>query len=257
MIILVVTTKGGAGKSTTSQQLAATYFLQKKEPVKLLEIDDENLDSAYLTDSKIKSERLPMGSSSTANHVIEQLMQMEEKNIVIDVGGNRTATNFIHAAGETDFFSMVDLVIVPISNPGQDEENALQTINAIKQANTETKIILAVTRQMAQSQAEFDDVFNRYFRANELLSATDEVVFFPQVMAMVHSRALAVTLYEMAHSKDTLLPALSEQMVSAKKSGDNQAAIRYSRIRASVVQSQSVLPFIQACHDKFDKVLTS
>ncbi len=76
-------------------------------------------------------------------------------------------------------------------------------------------------------------------------------------MAIVHSRALAVTLYEMALLKDTLLPSLSDQMVSAKKSGDTQAAIRFSRIRTSVVQSQSVLPFIKACHDTFDKVLAS
>ncbi len=148
--------------------------------MKLVEIDDENLDSAYLTKSKILSERLPMGASSSANHVIERLMQMPDKDLVIDVGGNRTATNFIHAAGETDFFSMVDLVIVPISNPGQDEENALQTIKAIKQANPETKIVLAVTRQMAQSQAEFEDVFTRYFRAEELLIAVGKVVFSPK-----------------------------------------------------------------------------
>ena len=257
MIIVVVSTKGGSGKSTMSQQLAATYFLEKEEPVKLVEIDDENLDSAYLTKSKIFSERLPMGASSSANHVIERLMQMTDKNLVVDVGGNRTATNFIAAAGETDFFSMADFVIVPVSNPGQDEENALLTIKAIKQANPSTKIVLAVTRQMAQSQAEFEDVFTRYFRAEELLNVVEKVVFFPQVMAIVHSRALAVTLYEMALSKDSLLPSLSDQMVTAKKSGDTQAAIRYSRIRASVVQSQSVLPFIKACHDTFDLVVQS
>jgi len=90
MILLAIQTKGGVGKSTISQQVLAPYFLAKDEPATLIEIDDENLDSAYLHDSLVKAEQLPIGSGLTADRAIESLMARVNENLVVDIGGNKT-----------------------------------------------------------------------------------------------------------------------------------------------------------------------
>lgn len=254
-IILTIQTKGGVGKSTIAQQVLSTYFLANRESVSLVEIDDENLDSAYLKDSRIKTEQLTLGSSASAERVIEALTERVSENLVIDVGGNRTATNFIDAAGRAGFFSFVDLVVIPISGPGQDEINALKTIDLINEVSPETKIVIAVTRQMVRSDDEFNDVFRRYFNVDALEKAADGICYFPQVMAMIHARFLGMTLYEMVEIRDELLTDLSDRMVTAAKGGNKESAVGLSRVRSSVHESKDILPFITGCHQVIASVL--
>lgn len=255
MLILTVQTKGGSGKSTSSQQLLATYFIANDMPVTLVEIDDENLDSAYLTQSAIKTEQIPLGASADASRIIEQLMERINENIVIDVGGNRTATNFIEAAGRSGFLSMIDIIVVPISSPGQDEVNALRTIKLIRKEAPDAKVVIVVTRQMVGSDEEFSSVFDRYFDRDELTEVSDGIMYFPQVMAMVHSRQLNMSLYEMAIQKDAIAAGLSKSMLEEQKKGNPKRAIHWSRIRSSVCESADVLKFIEQCHSRLDQLI--
>lgn len=56
---LSVTSKGGAGKSLTAQQICATWLLTRlgADAANLIELDDQNLDSMWLTSSAIKSKQ--------------------------------------------------------------------------------------------------------------------------------------------------------------------------------------------------------
>ena len=253
--ILSIQTKGGCGKSTCSQQILAPYFLAKNEPVTLIEIDDENLDSSYLLDSAVKTEQFSFGTSASAERVVESLFSRVNENLVVDVGGNRTATNFIAAAGRFGLFEYIDLVVIPISGPGQDETNAIRTANAIKAVAPAVKIMMVVTRQPARSDAEFDDIFKRYFDVEELEKITTHICHFPHVMAMIHSRYLEMTLYEMAIMRDKLINDLANRMMLAAKSGSTAAALKIGRVRSSVQESHEILPFIEACHRVIDNTL--
>lgn len=256
MILLAIQTKGGVGKSTISQQVLAPYFLAKDEPATLIEIDDENLDSAYLHDSLVKAEQLPIGSGLTADRAIESLMARVNENLVVDIGGNKTATNFIESAGRMGFFSFVDVVVIPISAPGQDEINALRTAQLIKDVAPETKIVIAVTRQMVRSDSEFSDVFTRYFNADELKLTTGHICYFPQFMGLIHSRQLGKTIFEVAAERDEVLGTLTEEMVAASKAGKKERALNFSRMRASVHESRDILPYIENCHRVIDAAMS-
>lgn len=256
MIFVTLQTKGGAGKSTVAQQILATYFLRKNEKVTLIEIDDENLDSSYMVSSSIKIEQLKFGTGSTAANAVETLITRTNENLVVDVGGNRTATSFIAEAGDTGFFDFVDLVVIPISASGQDEINAVNTAEMIENVAPGTKIAIIVTRQNARSDEEFDLIFTRYFDVPTLRSMTPHITYFPQVMAMTHSRLLETTLYEMANRREELTAQLSEKMIIASKSADKAKSLHYSRIRKSVQESGQMLPFIENCHRMIDSALS-
>ncbi|MDN0082468.1 hypothetical protein QU487_06825 [Crenobacter sp. SG2305] len=255
MKLLAIQTKGGCAKSTMAQQVLATYFLSKQLPVTLAEIDDENLDSSFLTESQIKTEQVPFGTGSEASTVIESLLERMGENMVIDVGGNRTATAFIEAAGQGGLLETINAAIVPISAPGQDEINALRTIELLRKKCPKIKIVIAVSRQLVGSDNEFQAIFERYFNADALVDASDAIIYLPQIMALIHSRQLGRTLYEMAHYKEELASSMLDGMLESQKNGDSKTAIKYSRLRASVMQASDAMKFIESAHRTLDTLV--
>ena len=121
MTISVVNTKGGASKSTVAFQVAAASFLTKKQEVQQIEFDDENKDSETFSNSKIRSTQVEIGDGTDVDEVLKNtLLVPNDKNLVIDVGGNKTTTSIIEGLKKTRLYRKIDLFIIPMSGSYQD-----------------------------------------------------------------------------------------------------------------------------------------
>lgn len=216
--IAVLNTKGGSGKSTNSFQVACAYFLNKNEKVELIEIDDENADSANFTDSIITSKRLILGDGSKIEGQLFDTFGDRSTNQVADIGGNKTTTAVIAAMGETRIYLNFDLFIIPISGGYQDLQNAIKTTEMIKSFNK--PIIYALSR----ARCDVSDVDGIYFQYADFFSAFPNAPYY--VLRDSHSvdlsRKLKMGILEISYQNQPL-QALQDKLVEALECGDKSA----------------------------------
>lgn len=161
MKIAVVNTKGGASKSTVSFQVASTYFLEKNLEVKLIEFDDENKDSEHFEKSKIISEQIEVGTGDGLNDMLRTRL-LNNDNLVLDIGGNKTTTLMINALSATRMHRKIDLFIIPMSGGSQDVINAFKTHKMILAMNENAKVIFALSRvrNLKRLSFQYKDFFS-------------------------------------------------------------------------------------------------
>ena len=162
--IAVLNTKGGSCKSTNSFQVACAYFLQKNEKVELIEIDDENADSANFTESIISSKRLILGDGSKIEGQLFDAFGDRSVNQVVDIGGNKTTSAVIAAMAETKIYLNFDLFVIPIAGGYQDLQNAIKTTELIKPFGK--PIIYSLSR----ARCDVSDVDGIYFQYSDFFS---------------------------------------------------------------------------------------
>ena len=123
MIYITINSKGGVGKSTMANQILSSYlYLKNGKPVKLIEIDDENNDSAILAKSDtVKTNTIPTSRIKFIDEVF-----IKEDDAIIDVGGNKTATLFLSEMEKLREFENV-VWFIPVGQGIQDNANALDT----------------------------------------------------------------------------------------------------------------------------------
>lgn len=161
MIYISINSKGGVGKSTTANQILSSYLYHKNNiPVQLIEIDDENNDSAIFSKSKTINAR------SIATAKIKEIDEIfiSTEDIILDIGGNKTATLFLaemHKLGEFENIKW----FIPVGQGVQDNANALDTYNSIKKLDIEATIIFVLSNTRTDDlKWEF-----MYFFGNEFL----------------------------------------------------------------------------------------
>ena len=141
MIYVTINSKGGAGKSTFANQILSAYLFTRTGKVsQLIEIDDQNNDSATLT----KSETLEAKTISTSKIKNIDEIFINEEDVIIDVGGNMTAPLFL---SEMKKLGELDSIVwfIPLTNGLQDNANALDTYHEITALNAEAKIIFVLS----------------------------------------------------------------------------------------------------------------
>jgi len=216
--IAVLNTKGGSGKSTNSFQVACAYFLNKNEKVELIEIDDENADSANFTESIITSKRLILGDGSKIEGQLFDAFGDRSTNQVGDVGGNKTTSAVIAAMAETRIYLNFDLFIIPIAGGYQDLQNAIKTTEMIKSFNK--PIVYALSR----ARCDVSDTDGIYFQYADFFSAFPNAPYY--VLRDSHSidlsRKLKKSTIELS-SETKPLEALQDKLVGALESGDKAA----------------------------------
>ena len=141
MIYIGINTKGGTGKSTLMSQVLAPYlFVLNNERVTLIEIDDENNDSVVFSKSEIlESTILPTSKITQIDEIF-----FDNKDILIDVGGNKTATIFLSEMKKIKEYENV-IWFIPLSAGEQDNQNALETYHNIKNMHSEANIIFVLS----------------------------------------------------------------------------------------------------------------
>jgi hypothetical protein len=222
MTIAVVNTKGGASKSTVTFQVAAASFLAKKQEVQLIEFDDENKDSETFSNSKIKSSQVEIGDGTDVDEVLKDtILVPKDKNIVIDVGGNKTTTIIIEGLKKTRLYRKIDLFIIPMSGGYQDLKNAEKTYEMIKGFDVPVIFALSRVRNPKRLQFQYGDFFRAFPEAEYLILTESDVVDL--------SRRNGKSIYEIAFD-EAEKKALEEMLDDAFDDDDNRRIAQFSTL---------------------------
>jgi len=218
MTIAVVNTKGGASKSTVAFQVAAASFLAKKQEVQLIEFDDENKDSETFSNSKIKSSQVEIGDGTDVDEVLKDtILVPKDKNIVIDVGGNKTTTIIIEGLKKTRLYRKIDLFIIPMSGGYQDLKNAEKTYEMIKDFGVPVIFALSRVRNPKRLQFQYGDFFRAFPEAEYIILTESDVVDL--------SRSNKKSVYEIAFDGES--KAILEDGLDKAFDADNNDEIAF------------------------------
>ncbi|MFW2613063.1 division plane positioning ATPase MipZ [Aliarcobacter butzleri] len=253
MNIIIVNTKGGASKSTTAMQVIAPYFLAKEQGVELLELDNQNQDAQIFLKSKIKTKQINVDANAKdLNQTIRDLFLAESKNnIVLDIGGNVTTTNFLQSLKSTHMHNMVDLFVVPMSGGSQDLKNAKETLKIILDMNKNLKILFALSRVRNPKRVQFQ--YGDFFNDNELKKYP--YIILPESDCIDLSRKLKKTVYELAEDEQEK-ENINQKLLEAFDKNDKNSIYSYSLIIEIFEDSQNYkTEVIDVAHKVLDEVL--
>jgi CO dehydrogenase nickel-insertion accessory protein CooC1 len=218
MTIAVVNTKGGASKSTVAFQVAAASFLAKKQEVQLIEFDDENKDSETFSNSKIKSSQVEIGDGTDVDEVLKDtILVPKDKNIVIDVGGNKTTTIIIEGLKKTRLYRKIDLFIIPMSGGYQDLKNAEKTYEMIKDFGVPVIFALSRVRNPKRLQFQYGDFFQVFPETEYIILTESDVIDL--------SRSNKKSVYEIAFDGES--KAILEDGLDKAFDADNNDEIAF------------------------------
>ena len=160
MIYITVSPKGGVGKSTFSNQILSSYLFDKKnEKIKLIEIDDENTDNESLSKTEI------MNCSIFSTKDIKKIDEIffDNEDVIIDIGGNKTATIFLNEMKKINEFENVTW-FVPLGTGEQDNLNAYETYYKIKDLDENANVIFVLSKATTNDlEFEFLNFFGHEF----------------------------------------------------------------------------------------------
>jgi len=222
MTIAVVNTKGGASKSTVAFQVAAASFLAKKQEVQLIEFDDENKDSETFSNSKIKSSQVEIGNGTDVDEVLKDtILVPKDKNIVIDVGGNKTTTIIIEGLKKTRLYRKIDLFIIPMSGGYQDLKNAEKTYEMIKGFGVPVIFALSRVRNPKRLQFQYGDFFRAFPKEKYFILTDSDVIDL--------SRTQKKSVYEIAFD-DMEKKILEDALDEAFDADDNRRIAQFGTL---------------------------
>ncbi len=158
MNIVVINSKGGVGKSTISIQIAATYIYQLTgKKVNHYEFDDENQDNISFKKSSVVNIHTQTVAKTDLREKLADIL-IDKKNIVIDVGANKTTVYFLRGLLDSGMIYAIDLFIVPLTDGESDALSAIRIYKTIKDVNPNAKILFALNR--VQSHRSVYSQFN-------------------------------------------------------------------------------------------------
>lgn len=252
---LSITTKGGGGKSTINQQVAATWLLSRTGEANLIELDDQNQDSAWLTASNIKTAQIPVeGDASFA--LMDVFHDFAGKSFSLDVG-NQTAEQVIDALGKMQQLQNFDLIFVPVRDVGQDLVNATRTIDLIREAAPAAKIALVLNGLPRATQDPNDRRLNTFY--GEVFSTAKSysipLLILPGIEGYGISRKLGMTLYEISENAESLSGRFSDLGVAADRAGDGQAVRNHMLMLNVISNATTAAGYIKKMHAQIDELV--
>ncbi|MCT7591083.1 hypothetical protein [Aliarcobacter butzleri] len=251
--ILIVQSKGGASKSTTAMQVIAPYFLAKEQGVELLELDNQNQDAKIFTKSKIKTKQINVDANAKdLNQTIRDLFLAESKNnIVLDIGGNTTTSNFLQSLKSTHMYNMVDLFVIPMSGGSQDLKNAKDTLQMILAMNSNAKVLFALSRVRNPKRVQFQ--YGDFFQDQDLKKYP--YIILPESDCIDLSRKLKKTVFELAQDEQEK-DNINQKLLEAFDKNDKNSIYSYSLIMEIFEDSQAYkTEVIDVAHKVIDEVL--
>jgi len=218
MKVAVINTKGGASKSTTAFQIASAYMLSKGLNFKHIELDDENEDAKTFSDSKIISKQVKVGTGDDLNDTIRNLL-LNNENIVIDVGGNKTTSLFLENLKKTRMYRLIDLFIIPSSGGSQDIKNLIKTYKMVKEMNLNAKVLFVLSRVRNPNRVKFQ--YANFFQSNEIDEKDKQNYIILKDSDVVDlSRLLQKSIFEIVEDKETKAQ-LEKEFDNALLKGNN------------------------------------
>jgi cellulose biosynthesis protein BcsQ len=256
-MIIMANTKGGSGKSTSSVQLIAPWVYSRLGSAFVLELDDQNNDTADFTQSLIKMEQKPLGQESIAHQAVEDLIeQAMDELIIVDLGGNRTCDIAMSQLSAQNAATEIDMIVIPVSSTGKDVDNAYKTLNIVREKMPRYKgpIVLVITRapvvDLVSLSREYADAFSL---------AEDEgligPIILPQDMAFSSSRKLGKTAWEISKLEDVLRDELDEAKAASYKARNKEQFRTVSRLNAIVTSCVEMGGYLEEQFLKLDSIL--
>ena len=227
--IAVMNTKGGSSKSTVSFQVCAANFLHKGEDVTLVELDDENRDSEIFEKTSIKTSQKNVGKGDDITTTLREVLITEKhKNLILDVGGNKTTQIIADGLKKSRLFKKIDLWIIPVSGGSQDLVNLEKTYKIIKNIDKDANVMFALSRVRNLERIDFQ--YLKFFKS-DVLSERDKENYFilGDSDAIDLSRMMQKSVYEL--SKDTETKELFEtKFDQALEKGDEAKQCHWSTV---------------------------
>ncbi|MCT7620497.1 hypothetical protein [Aliarcobacter butzleri] len=250
--ILVVQSKGGSSKSTTAMQVIAPYFLAKSQEVELLELDNQNQDAEIFSKSKIKTKQINVDANAKdLNQTVRDLFLDEDKNRVLDIGGNATTSNFLQSLKSTHMYNMVDLFVIPMSGGSQDLKNAKNTLQMILSMNSNAKVLFALSRVRNPKRVQFQ--YGDFFNDEELKKYP--YIILPESDCIDLSRKLKKTVFELAQDEQEK-DNINQKLLEAFDKNDKNSIYSYSLVMEILEDSQNYkIEVIDVAHKVIDEVL--
>ncbi len=220
MIFIAINSKGGVGKSTLSNQILPAYLYEKNgKKTKLIEIDDENEDSKILCESKI----LDIESIQTSKiRNIDEIF-IDDDDVIIDVGGNKTATIFLN---EMSKIGEVENIVwfIPISQGMQDSANALDTRNSIKEIDENATIIYVLSNSKSDDlEWEFLHFFGNKYLDTPFAINSSHYIVIKNSDIVNNAKTFKKTIYDVSDSEHDF----RQLAKNAKLNNDNELKRKY------------------------------
>lgn len=256
-LILVANTKGGSGKSTTAMHLLAPWVLSRQGTANLVELDDENTDSADFSSSAIKTKRLPLGKEKSAYLAVEKLIERSMNELVIvDIGGNRTCTITLRNLAEMGADDEIDMIVVPVSSSGKDVDNASKTIDLIKAEIQHFKgpIVLVISRTSTDA---IDVVERENPEAMDVLRmhGLKGPIILPDDVLFSGARKLNLSAWEIGHKNEQLTAMVHEMKSQAKELKDIGLHREAARLNTIIVSGRSMYPYLEQQFKLLDEIV--
>lgn len=222
----------------------------------LVEMDDLNLDSSWLTASRIRPLQLPVGSDPGAS--IEHLIYGSGlDSFVLDIGGNETASKTIMAIGEQMLLRHFDLTLIPVRDEGQDVDNAFKTIKLIREFDKQTPIAILLNDITSRTQDTTDLALREAFaEVFDLAEQTGtELLVMPRIERYGRSRRIGLTQWEISEEREEIADRLRSIIIEAEQAGDLDRAKLNTRLMRAVTGSKTVREMINVVFKRLDQIL--
>ncbi|PKH84421.1 MULTISPECIES: hypothetical protein [Pseudomonas] len=222
----------------------------------LVEMDDLNLDSSWLTASRIRPLQLPVGSDPGAS--IEHLIYGSGlDSFVLDIGGNETASKTIMAIGEQMLLRHFDLTLIPVRDEGQDVDNAFKTIKLIREFDKQTPIAILLNDITSRTQDTTDLALREAFaEVFDLAEQTGtELLVMPRIERYGRSRRIGLTQWEISEEREAIADRLRSIIIEAEQAGDLDRAKLNTRLMRAVTGSKTVREMINVVFKRLDQIL--
>ena len=222
----------------------------------LVEMDDLNLDSSWLTASRIRPLQLPVGSDPGAS--IEHLIYGSGlDSFVLDIGGNETASKTITAIGEQMLLRHFDLTLIPVRDEGQDVDNAFKTIKLIREFDKQTPIAILLNDITSRTQDTTDLALREAFaEVFDLAEQTGtELLVMPRIERSGRSRRIGLTQWEISEEREAIADRLRSIIIEAEQADDLDRAKLNTRLMRAVTGSKTVREMINVVFKRLDQIL--
>ncbi|MDD3592373.1 MAG: hypothetical protein PHO65_07010 [Sulfurovum sp.] len=247
MKIAVLNTKGGASKSTVALQVLGAYFLKKEEPVEVIELDDENKDAESFSKTAIKTRQVKVGDGSAMSEILRSNIKLDDSNLVIDVGGNKTTTLFIDALKKSFLYEALDLIVIPMSGGSQDLKNAEKTYEMVKPFNKKILFALSRMRNIERKEIQYGEFFKTFPKMPYIILKDSDVIDL--------SRQIEKTVFEVANDVkygETLGEIMKDALLTK-----NDDKFKFISVKREIFEESKeyVADILEPAWEKIEKVL--